>query len=605
MGSPTRSACGRARRSPSERPAAQEVRFRVAGVVRALEVSRPDRLGPRQPLLAAARGSTPSLAIRLDPGADRARSRARLHALGVLPQSRAGGATTRNGQFLGILAAVLRGVGLAIGLVCLYALVQALAMTARERRGAVALAARDRRGPRRGRARARGRGARRRRCPAALAASCSSASSLGPLVARLAAGFADARASRRRSRRSLLVAARPARAGRRRDRRWSRAACCASPSSRGCGRSDAAPDRAPGRRGIACSACSPRWSPPAAGPALARRRAAAGLDAGLDARRPRRRRLPRARRRASRCATAPSSRPGAPARTLATFGQLTDAHVRDEESPARVPFLDRLGGAVHLHLPPPGGADPTQVLDAAVRSLDRLRPQAVFRHRRPRDSAQDNELDAARSARSGGRVHPDSRRARLRRRAAGEQPRPVLLPARRSTRRATPACSTPRRAAVHTRPGCARRGTRCSATTTCSPRARSPPTPAIERVATGDRLVDIARPAACGRRATTDAAAAVAALLAGGAARSHRAPRARRSRAGAILAPAPRCCRRARAAGGTPDAPGRLDYTFDVGPLGARRSCSTSSTARAARAGSSPPAEVAWLRAELRARRPR
>ena len=52
---------------------------------------------------------------------------------------RVGGATTRNGAFLGVLAAVLRGVGLAVGLVCLYALVQALAMTARERRGAVAL----------------------------------------------------------------------------------------------------------------------------------------------------------------------------------------------------------------------------------------------------------------------------------------------------------------------------------------------------------------------------------------------------------------------------------------------------------------------------------
>jgi ABC-type lipoprotein release transport system permease subunit len=118
---------------------AAEVRFRVVGVVRALERDgriayvQPDRLLDADPALGGG-----SLAVKLDPGAERAAVEDDLAALGAPPQ-RVAAATTRNAAFLGVLAAVLRGVGLAIGLVCLYALVQALAMTARERRGAVAL----------------------------------------------------------------------------------------------------------------------------------------------------------------------------------------------------------------------------------------------------------------------------------------------------------------------------------------------------------------------------------------------------------------------------------------------------------------------------------
>jgi ABC-type antimicrobial peptide transport system permease subunit len=89
-----------------------------------------------------------------------------------------------------VLAAVLRGVGLAVGLVCLYALVQALAMTARERRGAVAVL------------RASGAGsvpvalvlsgaALAVALPGALGGVLLGAEVLGPLVGRLAAGFAD------------------------------------------------------------------------------------------------------------------------------------------------------------------------------------------------------------------------------------------------------------------------------------------------------------------------------------------------------------------------------------------------------------------------------
>jgi ABC-type antimicrobial peptide transport system permease subunit len=162
-----------------------ETRLKVSGVVRALENggriawTRPDLLRE---------GLAPSVAVKLDGGADRAAVERALVELGAPPQS-AAGASTRNAAFLGVLAAVLRGVGLAVGLVCLYALVQALAMTARERRGAVALL------------RACGGdgatvalvllgAAAAVAAPAALAGVLLEVAVLGPLVARLAAGFA-------------------------------------------------------------------------------------------------------------------------------------------------------------------------------------------------------------------------------------------------------------------------------------------------------------------------------------------------------------------------------------------------------------------------------
>jgi hypothetical protein len=166
-----------------------EARFRVAGVVRALE--NDGRIGWVQParLLEADPGLRPSLAVRLDGGADRAAVSRELVELGAPPQS-AAAATTRNAQLLGVLAAVLRGVGLAVGLVCLYALVQALAMTARERRGAVALL------------RACGAdagtvalvllgAAAAVALPGAVLGVVLEVTVMGPLVARLAAGFAS------------------------------------------------------------------------------------------------------------------------------------------------------------------------------------------------------------------------------------------------------------------------------------------------------------------------------------------------------------------------------------------------------------------------------
>ena len=119
-------------------PGGGEARFRVVGTVRALEDDgriayvRPDRVLDAEPGLAS------EVVVRPRPGADREELNAGLRSLGAEPVA-VGGATSNSGAFLDTLAGLLRVVAVLDALVCLYALVQALGLVARERRPTLAL----------------------------------------------------------------------------------------------------------------------------------------------------------------------------------------------------------------------------------------------------------------------------------------------------------------------------------------------------------------------------------------------------------------------------------------------------------------------------------
>jgi FtsX-like permease family len=168
---------------------ARELRFRVVGIVRALQDEgrvayvRPRRVAAVLPALAG------PMAVRLEPGADRDAVRRGLADLGAEARV-AGGATGDSRGLLDLLAALLRLVALTVGLVCLSSLVQVLALTAMERRAALATL------------RAAGADARSLRrllagaalavvAPAALLALALESLLLAPLTERLAAGYAD------------------------------------------------------------------------------------------------------------------------------------------------------------------------------------------------------------------------------------------------------------------------------------------------------------------------------------------------------------------------------------------------------------------------------
>ena len=285
---------------------------------------------------------------------------------------------------------------------------------------------------------------------------------------------------------------------------------------------------------------------------------------------------------------------GRPGATLATFAQITDAHVRDEESPARVPFLDRLGG-VFSPVFRPQEALTAQVLAAGVRSLNRLHPQAVAVTGDLADNAQANELDAARAVLTGGRVHPDSGAKGYDGVQEADNPDPFYYRPDDDPPRHPGLLAAAQRALDA--PGLDAPWYPVLGNHDLLAQGEAPPTPAIEAVATGDRMVESldpgVRPAA-----GTDAEAAVAALLEEGLPGRTRAVPADPARHLASPSEALRRLRRRGRDGG------RLDYSFDIGASLRGIVLDVVDRAGGAR-GLVTPAQVAWLRAELRRAGPR
>ena len=96
-----------------------------------------------------------------------------------------------------------------------------------------------------------------------------------------------------------------------------------------------------------------------------------------------------------------------PAGVLATLAHLTDAHVLDASSPARVTFLNRLGAPFQSTFRPHETLT-TQVLAGAVAAVRALGPTLVIQGGDLIDNDQSNELSHALGVLRGGVVRPGS-----------------------------------------------------------------------------------------------------------------------------------------------------------------------------------------------------
>ncbi len=116
-------------------PSGNELRTRVAGVVSSLDHEGRVAYVPAAALLAGDPTAPEEIAVRLRPGANAA---AVTNALGPTAAP-AAGATARGVPLVNTLRAILQAIAIVDGLVCLYALVQACALTVQERRRTVSV----------------------------------------------------------------------------------------------------------------------------------------------------------------------------------------------------------------------------------------------------------------------------------------------------------------------------------------------------------------------------------------------------------------------------------------------------------------------------------
>ena len=119
-------------------PSGHELRLRASGVVSSLDYDGRVAYVPASALLRADPSAASVLAIRLTPNADTAAVTRALRALGAVPTA-ASSATSRGAPLVAVLKAIIRAVAIVDGLVCLYALIQACALTVQERRRTIAV----------------------------------------------------------------------------------------------------------------------------------------------------------------------------------------------------------------------------------------------------------------------------------------------------------------------------------------------------------------------------------------------------------------------------------------------------------------------------------